>query len=310
MSEFSDCYYLFDASTQEAISLVRKVRRYGIVLPSVACYTPFLVDGAWDAGRLVDAVVENNVGTLLHYSFAEDHGLWLAVYESSNESFVIDIQRRGQSENDLNTISCEIERLKILSRDRVAELHTILESVATRSDVELRQVRTRLSEVLNIVFLEWTGCADLSVQSQKELSRRFPEAAFVLQSQRGKADKAIEPIPNEWCPQPGLPAFMYLPVPEGQIDQQIFERHVKHWIETQDWDDDRQAGFWLYTAYRQTLPNRMRYLADRIMNLELAFGKEKYEAELSRTIRGILAVTSPTFDWEPYLDKIAGEQRL
>jgi hypothetical protein len=54
----------------------------------------------------------------------------------------------------------------------------------------------------------------------------------------------------------------------------------------------------------------MRYLADRIMNLELAFGTECYEQKLHQTIAGILTVADPAFDWEPYLNRKAGELRL
>jgi hypothetical protein len=103
---------------------------------------------------------------------------------------------------------------------------------------------------------------------------------------------------------------MYLPVPSGVIDEVMLERHVEHWLETQDWDQDRNAGFWVYTAYCRALPNRMRYLANRVMNIYQAFGDELYEVKLRQTIAGILAVTDPTFDWEPYLNKVAGEQRL
>ncbi len=120
----------------------------------------------------------------------------------------------------------------------------------------------------------------------------------------------MEPILNEWCPRPGLPAFMYFPVPDGDVDEVMLERHVRHWLETGDWDNEQQAGFWVYTGYCRALPSHLRFLADRIMNLELAFGSERYEAQLRRTIRGILAVTDPAFDWEPYLNMESGEQRL
>jgi hypothetical protein len=310
MSEFSDCYYLLDATSEQVIALIKKVRRYGVVLPSTNRYVPFLLDGACDAGKLANSVIENNPGTLLHYSYAEDYGLWLTVYDLINKAFSVEIQRRGSSENDLDTILIKAEQLHLVSRDRIPQLQSILEETAIEEITDLNSIRTRLSEILEITFYEWLGCADLSMQSQKKLSERFPEAVFVLKSLRGKADKAVEPTPNEWCPKPGLPAFMYLPVPSGVIDEVMLERHVEHWLETQDWDQDRNAGFWVYTAYCRALPNRMRYLANRVMNIYQAFGDELYEVKLRQTIAGILAVTDPTFDWEPYLNKVAGEQRL
>lgn len=66
----------------------------------------------------------------------------------------------------------------------------------------------------------------------------------------------MEPIPNEWCPQPGRAAFMYLPVADGEIDEVMLERHVRHWLETGDWERSRPAGFWVYTGYCCALRSR------------------------------------------------------
>jgi hypothetical protein len=93
------------------------------------------------------------------------------------------------------------------------------------------------------------------------------------------------------------------------VDEAMLSRHVRHWVETQDFDDDRQAGFWAYTAYERALPSRYHFLANRVKNLELAF-PETYEQELRGTLRGILAVSPRDFDWEPYLARKAGEARL
>lgn len=79
MSEFSDCYYLFNATTEDAVSLIKKIRRYGLVLPQMGQYVPFLVDGAWNPAQLINAVIEKNSGILLHYLYAQDHGLWITI---------------------------------------------------------------------------------------------------------------------------------------------------------------------------------------------------------------------------------------
>ncbi len=42
---------------------------------------------------------------------------------------------------------------------------------------------------------------------------------------------------------------------------------------------------WLYTAYCRALPNRMRYLANRILNLTLAFGAERYEKNCVKQLK-------------------------
>lgn len=102
---------------------------------------------------------------------------------------------------------------------------------------------------------------------------------------------------------------MYRAVPDGSVESGVLERHVNHWLETGDWDENRQAGFWLYTAYGLALPEDLRFLADRVMNLALAF-PEQYEDELRVTLRGILASAPSDFDWEPYFTRQLGEQKL
>ena len=122
-------------------------------------------------------------------------------------------------------------------------------------------------------------------------------------------NEAGEDTPNEWCPVSGQPSFMYRPVPSGDVDSALLQRHVQHWLETGDFDETRQVGSWLYNAYRQALPEDLRFLADRVMNLPLAF-PDRFEEELHATLRGILAAASPGFDWEPYFAHKLGEQKL
>jgi hypothetical protein len=106
-----------------------------------------------------------------------------------------------------------------------------------------------------------------------------------------------------------MPTFMYWPVPDGSVDEAMLSRQVRHWVATGDFDDERQTGFWLYSAYQRALPSRFQFLANRVKNLSLAF-PDAYEQELRRTLRGILSVSPKDFDWEPYLARKAGEVRL
>lgn len=125
----------------------------------------------------------------------------------------------------------------------------------------------------------------------------------------GERDELAEGVPNRWCPIPGLPSFMYRAVPDGTVEPDLLERHVRHWLETGDWDEQRQVGLWLYTAYGHALPKHLRFLVDRLMNLALAF-PDRYEDELRVTLRGILANATADFDWEPYFARKLGEQKL
>ncbi|MBW4524596.1 MAG: hypothetical protein KME18_05270 [Phormidium tanganyikae FI6-MK23] len=141
MSEFSDCYYLLNATTEQVVSLIRKARCYGIVLPRNDRYVPFLINGAWDAGKLVDRVIENNSGTILHYSYGKDHGLYIKVYDFSNGAFAIDIQQREPSENDLDTILVKAEQLSLVDRDRIPELRAILTETTAKGNVDSHSIK-------------------------------------------------------------------------------------------------------------------------------------------------------------------------
>jgi hypothetical protein len=306
MSEHSDCYYLKGLEPAGASSLLKRARRYGLVLGQVNGWIPFLADGIADAGQAALAVTQHNVGVLLHYSYAEDHAIKLRVFDGAEESFVIQMQHRGPSDVDGIRARREAERLGLV-RDAHA-LTSFLAMADSKADVDLKSARQLAREAFGCPLHEWTTCADLSRESERSFRERFPDAQFILKSRRGQADAEHGAPPNEWCPVPGLPAWMYLPVPQGKSDEELVDRHVQHWLATADFDAERQAGSWLLTAYQRALPSRYRFLADRMMNLGLAF-PESYERAMRETIRGILAVSQPDFDWQPYFDRKKGEIR-
>jgi hypothetical protein len=309
VSEFSDSYYL-RAPADVARRLVTRVNAFGVVLPSDGPWTPFLLDEPRGAGDLLPEALAHNPGVLLIYYFAEDHGLGLSAYEGQEKRLQITGAADGPSENDIARTLSAVGELNIVRDDRVADLEALLAELALDERRDPGACRDRLGKAFGVGFLPWTSCAQLSRSSKRDLRQRFPTGLFVLERLRGKPPKMEHPEPNEWCPEPEMPPFMYWPVPDGPVDEAILTRHVRHWIETRDFDEARQAGFWLYNGYKRALPARFGFLADRIMNLSLAFPAERYDEELRRTLRGILAVVPKDFEWEPYLGRRAGETRL
>jgi hypothetical protein len=306
MSEHSDCYYLKGLEPAGVASLLKRARRYGLIAGQADGWVPFLVDGIADAGHAARAVTQHNVGVLLHYSYAEDQAILLRAFEGAEESFVIEVRRHGPSEVDAARARPEAERLRLV-RDADA-LTSLLSMAGSKAQVDLAIARQLAREAFGCPLHEATTCADLSRESELSLRERFPDAQFILKSRRGLADTEHGALPNEWCPAPGLPAWMYLPVPRGSSDEELVERHVQHWLTTADFDAERQAGSWLLTAYQRALPSRYRFLADRMTNLRVAF-PDSYERALRETVCGILAVSQPDFDWQPYFDRKKGEIR-
>jgi hypothetical protein len=98
----------------------------------------------------------------------------------------------------------------------------------------------------------------------------------------------------------------FLPVPDGDVDEEMLELHLDYWLSGSDFDYERQDGGWMLTAYGKHLPRRYGYLGDRIMNLQLAtqWDNARYVEALRRTLRGILAVAPAGTDWEPYLARV------
>jgi hypothetical protein len=316
MSEFSDSYHLHTSDPTQAAKLLRDAKRYGAVLPTTTPFVPFLVDGRWEAGGVVAEILAHNVGLLVHYAYAEDHGLWIRTFDKDSCVATIDIQRRrtaGDDVPDPGITTAALTKAGAVAPGKARQLETVLQHARVDAEGPLRKFRDEIVTLLGLSHVSSLSCADLAYGGEKELLRRFPGATFVLKSRRGQADKEREKTyheANEWCPRPGLPACMYLEVPDGQVDESMLARHVEHWLTTADWDGAAQSGFWLYTAYERALPARMRFLAHRIMNLQLAFDASDYREALERTIRGVLAVTPRDFDWEPYLARRKGEQRL
>ena len=316
MSEFSDSYHLHTSDPTQATRLLRAARRYGAVLPTTTTFVPFLVDGRAEAGGVVEEVLAHNVGLLVHYAYAENHGLWIRTFDNASCVATIDISRRrtlGDDVPDPKITTATLTKAGAVAPGKARRLERVLQRARDDAGGPLEELRDEIVNLLGLSNVSWVSCAELAYGGEKELLRRFPGTTFVLKSRRTRAEKEREEAcreANEWCPCAGMPACMYQEVPDGDVDESMLARHVQHWLTTDDWDNASQSGFWLYTAYERALPARMRFLANRIMNLWLAFGASNYRKALERTIRGVLAVTPRDFDWEPYLARRKGEQRL
>ena len=306
MSEFSDCYYAYEDDLNELTGFLKELKRYCLIFPGTARFIPFLVDHGYNGITLDDIVIEKYPKHLLRYHFGEDQALWLNFYHLSKLECEIVIEKTGPSENDTGQIARFMNESKLLTPEMLAEFMALLERLKGPTGVDLNLARNEISRIFDVKLLEWCGCVDLAFNSVTQMKSRFPEGIFLLTSKRGKIEPQKNPEPNEWCPTPNAPLFMYLPVPEGKVDEELLNRHCIHWIEKGDFDNERQFGFWMLNAYDKALPFKYRYLSNRIMNINVGIFKDDWEKELRRTIAGILSVSPKDFDWEPYLSKQKG----
>lgn len=78
MSEFSQSYHLRTANKEEAVTLMRAAGKRGFVFEPVNGWTSFVVEGAEFSAD--EAIVSQNIGLLVHYVYAEDHGWTLTIF--------------------------------------------------------------------------------------------------------------------------------------------------------------------------------------------------------------------------------------
>jgi hypothetical protein len=86
MSEFSESYHLREASQEDGVQLLQRAGLNGIVFPSNNNWTSFVPTGEdWEG---LESLVQANLGLLLHYSYGEDHGWIVEVYNGTERQMV------------------------------------------------------------------------------------------------------------------------------------------------------------------------------------------------------------------------------
>jgi hypothetical protein len=122
MSEFSDGYLLLGDEPAKVQQLIKQTRRFGLVLPAQGAWTPFFIDGELEAGGLANSVREDDAGILLHYAYAEDHGVRLTLLEAGRELSILDINPPLVPEVDAAETARECVRLGIVRTESLSSL--------------------------------------------------------------------------------------------------------------------------------------------------------------------------------------------
>ncbi len=79
MSEFSASYHLQTSDQQKVVELIRASNNKGFVFPEFNGWVTFIVKGPTFGIR--KSIVSLNPGLLVHYSYMEDHGWGLSIFE-------------------------------------------------------------------------------------------------------------------------------------------------------------------------------------------------------------------------------------
>jgi hypothetical protein len=292
MSEFSDSYHLLTSDISEVKQLIQQSGYYGMVIPvSSGNCIPFLVED--NSGGPIDEIIDRNTHQLIHYSFYEDWGCRIKVFQASREIATLTYEKKIT----IPPNKLEIAINTLLSQELIdQEVATQLETLA--ANFETYEVGPQVAEIFGLQKVDWLSCQDLTHQSQEELEERFPGAEFINLAEQGKIHQSLPPCqPNQWCSEVGQPAFMYLPVPEIKLTAEhefMRQRHLRYWTEFRDFDDNTGEGYWMLERYQEVLPRQYQYLPNRLMNL--------YDpASMAKTIEAIIGLAGSGVDWEPYL---------
>lgn len=83
MSEFSDALFLRDQTAERAIELLRSAKVQGYIFSAKNGWLPVAYSQGLRTGDTAnfEALVDANPGVLIHYSYAEDHGCYVDIYE-------------------------------------------------------------------------------------------------------------------------------------------------------------------------------------------------------------------------------------
>ncbi len=293
MSEFSDSYHMLTADSRDVARLIRRSGRYGMILPPSgpsARFIAFIVEGLDEAGGPIDAVVEHNENILVHYSFTDDAGCWLRVFDGADEvadlAFEADLAGRDEplaalrEETRARSLAALLDR-GVIDRETAARLR------AAAQQPDPRAVGPQVAAALRLEHVAWLSCADLTYQSEQALREAHRGARFINVRQRGKASAGRS-----------FAQLMALPVPEVPLDadlERLAQRHLSYWLEGGDADNAVMPGYPMYELYGTVLPTRYRYLRDQLMNYPDALDS------LRRVLRAIVGLVGPDADWEPFL---------
>ena len=285
MSEFSDSYHLLTSIPQDVDQLIRRVRRFGFVMPTQNRFIPFLIEGLGDVGGPADAVIECNESFLLHYAYAEDSGCCIRIFDNTIEVATLNFPS-DQMEVPHPAQQAHLPSLEAL-RDRGiinSSTHAALQRL-TLSPLE-DELGSKVASAFGLERVQWLSCADLTYQTDKALRARFAGSHFVNKAQKGKAvGRTFEEL-------------MALQLPVVLLDQgqeAMALRHYRYWTEFGDYEEDLQEGFWMYNFYKSLLPTRYRYLPDQLMNLT------EGGSRTLATIRAIMGLAGSNVDWAPLL---------
>jgi hypothetical protein len=180
MSEFSDSYQLKSSTTSDGVSLLRRAGLDGYVFPAENGWVTILADGPMFEPN--DQLIDNNVGVLLHYMYAEDHGWSVEVYQG------LDLVTQHECEWDprLNVV----HKLDADAADRVLgsslssvgaeRLRMMLDPTNIDEVFELEPARA-FAEAVGLTHFEWLSFA--YIYGDMERGQAVPEGVIEV-SQR------------------------------------------------------------------------------------------------------------------------------
>ncbi|MFD2612701.1 hypothetical protein [Paenibacillus gansuensis] len=158
MSEFSESYHLFSDRQEEGVELLTRAKLKGYVYPAQNHWVTILAEGSMFQEN--KQLVRNNLGTLVHYIFAEDHGWTLSIYERAEQVFHYDCV--WEEEVDSNYGEFNLNKVvDVINANPVQNAKVTLEELQPLFHItEFEQAfelspAYRVAELLGMPYYEW-----------------------------------------------------------------------------------------------------------------------------------------------------------
>jgi hypothetical protein len=183
MSEFSESLFVRSNTIQSAIDLLRAAGVAGYAFPSENGWVPFAYSRGAHVGdtRNLQSILAANPGELLHYSYAEDHGCWVDLYERD--------VRVGRLKASFEQQNARFDRGEFLSRrlltDEGADATEAWVASAHHYDARKKRDEYIVARALGLPRFAWFSY-------EYELTTDAPDEARIEIDREGRArDRAV-----------------------------------------------------------------------------------------------------------------------
>ncbi|WP_020616370.1 hypothetical protein [Paenibacillus daejeonensis] len=164
MSEFSASYHLRTSDRQRAIDLIRNSDHNGFVFPEMNGWVTFIIEGP--AFEICESVVSENPGLLVHYSYTQDHGWGLTIFDKDEIISAYSCDWTDALSIEKDELDLYLLRELIIKQGNSAEdLEAVFDLVGYRGE---EPPAYYIAKKLGLPYFQWLSADDIGDGSRYE----------------------------------------------------------------------------------------------------------------------------------------------